>query len=192
MTAPPATTQPVPQCCPVQGRALVALAKTMLDTVVRCHEAVLQDDHETLTVIRHVAGHVLATSSALDGASFAAADLERSLQELFAFVVRAPEEPLTDRTLCTGFAPPNPAAVSLAAASEPGCEEVIAQWFWALSRELDAIHPQAAQMLCLRLLGLGSRQIAERLVLPPRLVRRVFQAARSGCVFKLAEAGDAA
>jgi hypothetical protein len=174
-----------------QGRALVALARTMLDTIVRCHEAILQDDGETLTVICHVLKQVRTISPEMNLCFQSTAELENNVKALLAFVVQRHDEPLAERSLNAHFTTLR--STDRAPGNHCGqqSEATIANWFFALSQELNAAHPQAAQMLRLRLLGLDRRQIAERLQLPPRLVRHVFHTIGSGRVLSQVDAGAA-
>jgi len=178
MTAKQPRATDAEHCDSSQGREIVALARAMLDTIVKCHEAVLQDDGETLTVIRHVLEQVRVP-----------AELERNVKSLLAFVVQTHEEPLSERSLSGNCLRP----ISAVGAPGNGCEqrpdEMFAMWFCTLSQELIAAHPQAAQMLRLRLLGLDSRHIADRLQLPPRLVRHLFHTIGSGRVLGQIDAG---
>src|SRR5262245_34226376 len=156
-------------CCNTQRQAILALVRTMLDTIVQCHEAVLQDDSETLTVIGHVARWVLMANPALASATPSAADLEGNVKALLVFAVRTHEQPLAERSL-VAYPAPSATACTLDDSSGHDLEVTVSNWFFTLSFELNAAHPQAAQMLRARLAGLDCRQIADRLQVPPRLV----------------------
>lgn len=190
MTTSPSTTPQPQQCGTTHGQAILALARTMLDMIVRCHEAVLQDEQETLAVIRHGLKQVRAANSEINECFRSAAELEGDVKALLAFVVQTPEQPLIERSASAGLASRILAAEARDDRCEQTSEETIANWFFGLSQELNGVHPQAAQMLRLRLLGLDRRQIAERLQLPPRLARHLFHVISSGRV--LGEVGEGA
>jgi hypothetical protein len=99
--------------------------------------------------------------------------VQHELDRLLACALSEPERTCSQQDLCG--APP-PAAKSVSAAPS-GARlahlDGLARWFAQLAMTLNAAHPRAVEMLGLRLTGLGSREIAERLGLPFRLVDRV-------------------
>lgn len=155
----------------------------MLDVIVRCQEAVLQDDHETLTVIQYAVRQVFATGSMpVDVVS------EGNVKALLAFAVQTHEVPLVQRSFVNS-ALPMTIAGTRDAYSAQSREETFANWVFSLSQTLNATHPQAVQMLRDRLLGLDSREIAARHELPRLLVQRLFDALSSSAVFDINCAG---
>jgi hypothetical protein len=147
--------------------------RTILETIVACEEAVLQDEAETQTVIGEAVRYALAAQGPQLKMLDQAADVPALVAALVHFAVQSHHQPLAERSLQGMAVEPTivipPAATSLTAAHH----DALANWFCGLQASLHAIHPLAGQILRARLAGFDSRVIAERLELPPGLVRRV-------------------
>jgi DNA-directed RNA polymerase specialized sigma24 family protein len=103
-------------------------------------------------------------------------EVHDELERLLASALSQPERARSQQAL---FGAPRHAAAPVSAAASGARvahHDELAHWFSQLATTLNDAHPRAVEMLGLRLTGLGSREIAERLDLPFRLVDRVLGA----------------
>jgi hypothetical protein len=156
-------------------RDLLPLLKTMLEVIQRCQEAVLQEEEETEAVIRAAVQSVFGDSAAADWA--ASEYFSRGLDGLLQRVLKRPDEAFATGAMLVGNgAAPAHARLAPCCGELRADPEVVANWFCALALRMRDVHPQAAEMLRMRFCGLGSREIAERLQMPVRLVGHVLGA----------------
>jgi hypothetical protein len=155
---------------------LVPLVQIMLSVIGRCQEALLQDQAETLLVIRGTLTHLLGPEQPCAEGGKAWPAIACELERLLARALESTERAQPQRALAGG---------ALGAAANTGANvlalpyhQELAACFHRLSVALQESHPRAVEMLRLRFSGLGSREIAERLHLPFRLVEQVFSAIR--------------
>lgn len=160
---------------------LVSLMHTMLGVIGRCHDALLQEESETLYVLRGTLAQLCGPElpAATSGAPWAS--LHGELGRLLDRVLESPHEARPQRSILG--AAPSAALATLSASHQHHAHlDNLAQWFHALATLLDESHPRALDMLRLRFSGLGSREIAERMNLPFRLVERVLSDTRQRAV----------
>ena len=131
-------------------------------------------------------------NSVINGAFSSVDELEENVKSLLSFAVQTPEQAVTERCLSARLVVRFSTVCDKDNSSLQTSDETIADWFLVLSQTLNAAHPQAAQILRLRLLGFDSHQIAERLQIPPRLVLRVFHTIGTDGVLNRVNTGAAA
>jgi hypothetical protein len=157
---------------------LVPLVQIMLGVIARCQDALLQEDAETLHVIRGTLAHLTGPQHALSATGEPWPIIQSGLNGLLDHVLDSPEQAHALKALLGPGATATMAGAP-AAWRNLGHHEELARWFHRLATALHDTHPRAVEMLRLRFSGLGSREIADRLRLPFRLVHRVLGNIRS-------------
>jgi hypothetical protein len=151
---------------------LAPLVQIMLGVINRCHDALLQEDFETLHVLRGTLAHLCGPQPpmATDGVTWSI--MCHELDRLLDHVLKSPDQPQPQRALL-GPAAQSDLAATPASWRNLAHQDELALWFHSLGVLLRESHPRAIEMLRLRFSGLGSRAIADRLKLPFRLVEQV-------------------
>jgi hypothetical protein len=157
----------------------VSLMETMLGVLQHCQEAVLQDDNESWSVIWQVLGRLVAVAGPNECHSTRAPSgpdgcITKELEQLLQRLLESTDEAFARNALVAD----NVQIHTDRAIQHPLDLESLASWFHVLGSRLSDTHPQAVAILRHRLAGLGTREVAERLQLPTRLVLQVLERIR--------------